>query len=173
MASGPSSAVASRPCRSTSASAPERNAAFTTPPRAVAIRSPCGGVVLLIPGIARDATGGMTGNPALIVSYSGVLGGAERILLDCASRLDGPACVACPEGPLAAAVVSAGLVHARLPERSLRLRGGRAAHARALAALARDISSLTQRHGPRAVVAWGGRAVLACALLRRTPVLAV
>ncbi len=115
----------------------------------------------------------MTGGPALIVSYSGVLGGAERILLDCVSRLGAPACVACPEGPLAAAVTSCGLDHARLPERSLRLRGARAAHARALAALARDITTLAQRHRPRAIVAWGGRAVLACALLRRTPVLAV
>jgi glycosyltransferase involved in cell wall biosynthesis len=115
----------------------------------------------------------MTGRPTLIVSYSGVLGGAERILLDCASRLGAPACVACPEGPLAEAALAAGLDHARLPERSLRLRGARAAHARALAALARDITTLTQRHRPPAVVAWGARAVLACALLRRTPVLAV
>ena len=40
----------------------------------------------------------MSGNPTVIVSYSGVLGGAERILLDCATRLGEPVVVACPEG---------------------------------------------------------------------------
>ncbi|MGH2950288.1 MAG: hypothetical protein ACRDPC_29150, partial [Solirubrobacteraceae bacterium] len=79
----------------------------------------------------------MTAGPVLIVSYSGVLGGAERVLLDCATRLGSPVAIACPEGPLAAAVRDAGLDHEPLLERLLRLRGARLAHARALAALAR------------------------------------
>ena len=42
----------------------------------------------------------MRGRPVLFVSYSGVLGGAERVLLDCATRLGRPALVACPEGSM-------------------------------------------------------------------------
>jgi glycosyltransferase involved in cell wall biosynthesis len=122
----------------------------------------------------------MSGAPVLIVSYSGLFGGAERVLVDCASaaresRADEPV-VACPDGPLAAAVRAAGLAHVRLPERPLRLRGARIAHARDLAALARDIAALDRRHRPRALVAWGARAVLAAALVprgRRAPLLAV
>jgi glycosyltransferase involved in cell wall biosynthesis len=109
----------------------------------------------------------MSGNPTVFVSYSGVLGGAERILLDCATRLPGPVLVACPEGGLAAAVRAAGLEHAPLPERTLRLG---AAHARGLAGLARDVRSLNAER----LVAWGARAVLATAPLpRRPPLLAV
>ena len=50
----------------------------------------------------------MPGPRVLIASYSGVLGGAERVLLDCATRLTRPVTVACPEGPLAAALRAAG-----------------------------------------------------------------
>jgi len=107
------------------------------------------------------------------VSYSGVLGGSERILLDCATRLDRTAILACPEGPLAAASRSAGLRHAPLPERPLRLG---ATHMLGLAALARDIAALARRHRPHALAAWGARAVLAAAAVprdRRPPDLAV
>lgn len=132
----------------------------------------------------------MTGARLLIVSYSGLLGGAERVLLDCATRLPngpredqilrasepGPVIVACPDGALATAVRAAGLAHARLAERPLRLRGARVAHARALGALAREIVALSGGHRPDVLVAWGARAVLAAALVprdRRPPVLAV
>jgi glycosyltransferase involved in cell wall biosynthesis len=119
----------------------------------------------------RDATQAMSDSPTLIVSYSGVLGGAERILLDCATRLSSPAVVACPEGALAAAVRAAGLAHAPLPERPLRVG---TAHARGLAALARDVRALCGQRRPRALVAWGARAVLATAPLPgRPPLLAV
>jgi glycosyltransferase involved in cell wall biosynthesis len=117
----------------------------------------------------RDATHAMSGNPTLIVSYSGVLGGAERILLDCATRLGEPVVVACPEGALAEAVREAGLEHAALPERTLRIGP---AHARGLAALAGDVRGLSA--SADAIVAWGARAVLAAAPLRhRPPLLAV
>jgi glycosyltransferase involved in cell wall biosynthesis len=119
----------------------------------------------------RDATQAMSGSPTVIVSYSGVLGGAERILLDCATRLGEPVVVACPQGRLATAVREAGLEHAAVPERPLRLG---AAHARGLAALARDVRSVCAARRPRALVAWGARAVLATALLpSRPPLLAV
>jgi glycosyltransferase involved in cell wall biosynthesis len=113
----------------------------------------------------------MSGGPALIVSYSGVLGGAERILLDCATRLHSEVLLACPAGPLATAAREAGLAHVAVPERALRLRF---AHVRDVGGLARDISGLSRRHRARAVVAWGARAVLATGVLaRRPPVLAV
>ena len=50
--------------------------------------------------------------PVLFASYSGLLGGAERVLLDCAARLPRPAVIACPEGALADAARAAGLRHA-------------------------------------------------------------
>ncbi len=108
----------------------------------------------------------MSGSPTVIVSYSGMLGGAERILLDCATRLGEPVVVACPEGPLAEAVRTAGLEHAALQERPLRLG---AAHARGLAGLEREVHALAVRRRPSALVAWGARAVLATAPLRRRP----
>lgn len=111
----------------------------------------------------------MSGNPTLIVSYSGVLGGAERILLDCATRLETEPVVACPEGALAEAVREAGLEHAALEERTLRLGP---AHARGLIGLAGEIRGPAARAD--AIVAWGARAVLATAPLRsRPPLLAV
>jgi glycosyltransferase involved in cell wall biosynthesis len=114
----------------------------------------------------------MGGRPIVFLSYSGLLGGAERVLLDCATRLGRPALVACPEGPLAAAARAAGLAVAPLAERPLRLRGGPGValgHLRGLAGLARDARALARRHDPAALVAWGARAVLAAAPLRGGP----
>ena len=117
----------------------------------------------------------MDDRPVLLMSYSGVLGGAERVLLDCATRLARPALVACPEGPLAAAARGAGLAVEQIPDRSLRLRGARASAAHGLAGLAVDTARLTRRHRPAALAAWGARAVLAAAAapLKGTPWLAV
>jgi glycosyltransferase involved in cell wall biosynthesis len=109
----------------------------------------------------------MDDRPVLFISYAGVLGGAERVLLDCATRLERPAVVACPEGPLAAAVRRAGVAVEPIPNRSLRMRGARFTAAAALAGLARDARSAARRHAPAAVAAWGARAVLACAPLQR------
>ena len=55
----------------------------------------------------------------LFVTYSGVLGGAERVLLDCASALEGESCLACPEGALAKAARAPGLRVFTLPVRRL------------------------------------------------------
>jgi glycosyltransferase involved in cell wall biosynthesis len=118
----------------------------------------------------------MGGRPVLFVSYSGVLGGAERVLLDCATRLGRPALVACPEGPLAEAARAAALPVAALRERSARRRGAHAAAAGALAALTLDVARLARRARPAVVVAWSARAVLAVAaapLPRGTKVVAV
>jgi glycosyltransferase involved in cell wall biosynthesis len=93
----------------------------------------------------------------LFASYSGLLGGAERVLLDCATRLDRPVRIACPPGPLADA---AGPLHVPLPAGPLRL-GPR--HAAALVRMSRALSALESD----VLVAWGARAVIAAAPLRR------
>ena len=115
--------------------------------------------------------------PILFVSYSGALGGAERILVDCAARLGAPALVACPPGPLAAAACEAGLRVAPVRPRPLALRAGNRAamaHALGLIGLARDVGRIAADERSPVVVAWGMRAVLAAAPPRLgVPVLAV
>jgi glycosyltransferase involved in cell wall biosynthesis len=101
----------------------------------------------------------------LFVSYSGVLGGAERVLLDAVTRLERPLTVACPDGPLAEALKAAAVPHVAVPERPLQVG---LAHMAGVAGLARDIRNLK----PDFVVAWGARAVLAARLESR-PWLAV
>jgi glycosyltransferase involved in cell wall biosynthesis len=107
--------------------------------------------------------------PVLFAAYAGVLGGAERTLLDAAVRLGRPVVIACPDGPLATRVRAAGLPHAAVKERPLELR-----RSVGLAGFGREILALARDHQPSALVAWGARAVLATAPLpRRPPVLAV
>ncbi len=104
----------------------------------------------------------------LFVSYSGALGGAERVLIDFASALDAERCLACPEGPLAAAARDAGIRVFGLSERPLDVRtsprdrllaGYRlAAHGVQARRLIRDLD-------PELVVAWGMRSAIALAPL--------
>lgn len=103
----------------------------------------------------------------LLVSYSGALGGAERILLDFAGALEGEIMLACPEGPLAPAARAVGLRVLGLRQRSLLLRGGtstRVAAARRLAAHGLEARSLIAATAPDLVVVWGMRSALACLL---------
>src|SRR4051812_17790318 len=106
----------------------------------------------------------------LIISYSGAIGGAERLLVDFAGALEGEVCLACPESPLAEAGREAGLrVFASRP-RSLRWRGGFGLRGRAAAELVGH--GLTARRlvrdlDPDLVVAWGMRAALALLPVRR------
>jgi len=111
----------------------------------------------------------------LFLSYSGVLGGAERVLLDCATRLGRPALVACPEGPLAEAAGAAGLTVEPLAQRPLQLRGAVRTALRNLAGHSADARRLVELHQPVLLAAWGSRAVLAAAAARTgaLPVLAV
>jgi glycosyltransferase involved in cell wall biosynthesis len=102
--------------------------------------------------------------PVVLASYTGVMGGAERVLLDAAVRLERPVVVICPEGPLAEAVRAAGLPHAATETRPLALG---AAHAAGLLAFGRELARLSR--GAGVLVAWGARAVLAAALVRRRP----
>ena len=108
---------------------------------------------------------------ALFASYSSVLGGAERILLDHAGAVDG-AVIACPEGPLAEAARGLGLPHAPLRERGIELYGSARARVTAparLAGHAREIGALVRRLRPRVLVAWGMRSLPACAALPGGP----
>ena len=100
----------------------------------------------------------------LLVSYSGVFGGSEQVLLDCAAAVPGTPVLACPEGPLAARARAAGVTVLTLPPRPLDLRAGGAARGRALAALAahgRELRRLHRELAPALTVAWGMRSALA------------
>jgi glycosyltransferase involved in cell wall biosynthesis len=101
----------------------------------------------------------------LFVSYSGVLGGAERVLLDAVTRMEREVAVLCPDGPLAERLEAAGVARHRTKERPLQVG---LAHMAGVAGLARDIRRLK----PTLVVAWGARATLAARLESR-PWLAV
>jgi N-acetylglucosaminyl-diphospho-decaprenol L-rhamnosyltransferase len=103
----------------------------------------------------------------LFVSYSGVLGGAERLLVDYAAALAGERWVACPPGPLANAAGAAGLRVLPLAARSLHLRGGLRERGRAAARLvahAVEIHRLGRSLHPDLVVAWGMRSAMAAML---------
>ena len=100
---------------------------------------------------------------AIAVSYSGVLGGAERVLLEVASGLEEPPLIACPPGPLADAARERGIGVLELRERSLELRRNPAQRAAAigrLTAQAAELRGLLRSLRPHTVVAWGMRAGL-------------
>ncbi len=106
----------------------------------------------------------------IAVSYSGLLGGAERVLLEMASGLKEPPLIACPPGPLADAARARGVGVFELRERSLELRRSpleRAAAARRLAAQAAELRSLVTAVRPDTLVAWGMRAALSTSAVAR------
>src|SRR4051812_47099859 len=97
--------------------------------------------------------GGVSDEPILFAAYAGVLGGAERVLLDCVTRLDRPLRVACPPGPLAEALVAAEIEHVPLEDRGLK---------RSMAGTAGMTIELSLLR-PQTLVAWGAKAVMAAA----------
>ncbi len=104
----------------------------------------------------------------LLISYSGLLGGAERAMLTFASGLDGERWLACPEGPLADAARSAGLRVGALRSRPLELRGGVVNPARAAAGLlahGRELDRLAGTLRPDLLVANGMRCAIALSLM--------
>ncbi len=107
--------------------------------------------------------------PALLfVSYSGVLGGAERVLLDCSEAIAGDHILACPDGPLAVAARGRGLRVVSLSQRRLDLRGDirdRVLAPWRLAGHTLELRRLVGDLAPDLTVAWGMRSVLACALV--------
>lgn len=101
--------------------------------------------------------------PVLLVAQTGLLGGAERVLLGWSPAIERPALLACPPGPLAEAAAGAGLDVLALAARPLRRRGRSGRAALGLAGLAAEIAALARRHRPAVVVASGLRPVLAIA----------
>ncbi len=100
----------------------------------------------------------------IAASYSGVLGGAERILLDFAAGLPEPPELALPEGPVAEEARARGLGVFELRERSLVLRAGtrdRVAAPLRLAGHAAELRALIASAQPDAVIAWGMRTGIA------------
>ena len=100
----------------------------------------------------------------IAASYSGVLGGAERLLLDVVGGLPEPPELALPEGPLAEEARARGLGVFELRERSLVVRAGardRVAAPLRLAGHAAELRALIASAQPDAVIAWGMRTGLA------------
>ncbi|HVI18239.1 MAG TPA: hypothetical protein VM712_07660, partial [Gaiellales bacterium] len=112
----------------------------------------------------------------LAVTYPGVLGGAERTLLDFTRGLPGGLVLACPAGALAERARAEGVAVIELPARPLELRGGlgeRVGATRALAGHARDVRRLVREVGPDLLIAWGMRTAIvapaAAAAIDRRP----
>jgi glycosyltransferase involved in cell wall biosynthesis len=103
------------------------------------------------------------GRRVLLVAQSGLLGGAERVLLDWSGALNGPVLLACPPGPLAAAATEAALDVVELAERPLQRRGRTARAALGLLGLTRELAAVARRHRPAVVVVSGPRPILAAA----------
>lgn len=105
----------------------------------------------------------------LLISYAGVLGGAERALLTFAAGLEGERWLACPEGKLAEAARREGLRVAPLRERPVRWHGDLAGRLRAIThvvAHRREVLALVGSLDPDLIVANGTRSALALALVR-------
>ncbi|HEY2439770.1 MAG TPA: glycosyltransferase [Solirubrobacteraceae bacterium] len=99
----------------------------------------------------------------LFVSYSGIYGGAERVLLACATALEDSVVIACPAGELARRVRAAGLPVLILPARSLAVRATLATRLGAAMALcdhAVRLRRLADSLAPELIVAWGMRSAI-------------
>jgi glycosyltransferase involved in cell wall biosynthesis len=108
----------------------------------------------------------------LLVSYSGGLGGAERVLLQFAGgmRPHASLTLACPPGPLARTARSAGIEVRELEWRSPafgRRPSERARAALRLAAHRRELARLAREAAPRVIVANGMRSAIAVSLPSR------
>lgn len=107
---------------------------------------------------------------ALFVSYTSLLGGAERILLDNATALAGPVALACPEGPLAERARAAGIAVVSLTRRRMELRASardRLAMPLRVGGQAREVRRIVAQLRPGCVIASGMRALLSCAACLR------
>jgi glycosyltransferase involved in cell wall biosynthesis len=107
---------------------------------------------------------------ALFVSYTALRGGAESLLLDCATAVEGPVAVACPEGPLADAARDTGLIVVPLRARRLERRASvrdRVGTPLRIAAQAREVRRAIRDLRPQVVVGWGMRGLLSSAAALR------
>ncbi len=106
----------------------------------------------------------------LFVSYSGILGGAERVLLDFAGGLPDEVVIACPPGDLAERARAAGVPVLALAARPLALRATLPARVWAVVAIAghaRELRRLSRTLAPDLIVAWGMRSAIARLLAPR------
>ena len=106
----------------------------------------------------------------LLASYSGVLGGAERVLVESGDSLDGEICLACPEGELADAGSARGFRVFALRARPLDVRApvtDRVLAVQRLAAHGAELRRLARALDPDVVIACGSRSALGLLLGRR------
>jgi GT2 family glycosyltransferase/glycosyltransferase involved in cell wall biosynthesis len=106
----------------------------------------------------------------LFATYSGELGGAERLLIQFAGALVPECVVACPEGALADGARAGGLRVFSLRSRRANVRTGvrdRALAPARLAGHAAEIHRLVRALEPELVVAWGMRSAIACLTVPR------
>lgn len=106
----------------------------------------------------------------LFMSYSGALGGAERLLIEWGSALPDDVCLACPEGPLAAAARARGMRVFPLRRRTLDVRASlrdRVLAVSRLAAHGWELRALVDDLGPELLVAWGMRSAIPWLMLSR------
>jgi GT2 family glycosyltransferase/glycosyltransferase involved in cell wall biosynthesis len=104
---------------------------------------------------------------ALMISYSGMLGGAERALIDFSAGLEAESWLACPAGALAAAARERGIRVFTLPSLSLDIRASprdRVLSAWRLARHRRTVRALIRDLRPSLVIASGMRSALASLL---------
>lgn len=109
----------------------------------------------------------------LLITYSGVLGGAERALLEFADGLGADTCLACPPGAVADAGRARGMRVFSMRGRPLELREERLRAAARLVGHAREARQVVEVLSPEVVVAWGMRSALGLWLTsahRRVPV---
>ncbi len=155
---------------------PPRRSRSRRGPRARAARWRRAAAVASAPGLWRERAAGCSSRErrqqrarpsVLVVSAAGVLGGAERVLVDWAGRDRATGAARLPARsrsptPLA----TPDLTVVALDERPLQRRGRPGRAALDLAALARDIARLAKTHRPAVVVASGQRPLLAAAAAR-------
>jgi glycosyltransferase involved in cell wall biosynthesis len=103
------------------------------------------------------------GRPVLVISAAGVLGGAERVVLEWSRAIERPLLLACPPGALAEAAGQAGIEVLATRDRPLRRRGRTGRAALDLAGLGREIGRLARGRRPGVIVASGQRPLLAAA----------
>jgi GT2 family glycosyltransferase/glycosyltransferase involved in cell wall biosynthesis len=114
--------------------------------------------------IGRALTPDSLGGMVLLVSYSGTLGGAERLVVDWASGLQGERCIACPEGPFAEAARAARIRVFTIRKRSLEVRSSvrdRLLAPVRLTAHRRELQRLLERIDPEVLVICGMRSAIA------------
>ena len=111
----------------------------------------------------------------LFITYSGALGGAERVLLDCAEAVDGVHWLACPEGELAHSARAAGHAVFTIAARRTQVRASAQDRILAPARLlshGRELRALAAELDPDTVIAWGMRSAIAAMWLGRPVVFA-